>query len=793
MFDLPSQSYSIYYTKSNPPESTSNSNASIHTKTNEKTKTKAVVNFLTHQELVKLSNRHSNQNQSVYEALPISKSYIGYINQTSASTINLLPDSTAARNLTDAAITTTPAPTTPKWRNSAYQLTKTNQHHHGATLDDKITELDRNDEHLDIPTIVARMGYELEVEEPEVKPDHNIFPPISIIELTPQSTSTSTSAHGENGQSSKLKTEPMGSINLQVNPNNPNPHQLVLHQKVTHQKDTFQISFRNSSFENVKNNSPNHFQLSAQSLTSKSKPSVSKLRYRSNQTHLHQQTLNNEDHANFNSPLNPRFCNPIINNDYDCESSNHSKRQMLRFHNPRYSITSLLSDNHHHQLTQPNPQSQFRILPTIEIPSGGFVPNQNPSRITNKILNPNSNNSNFNMFTISLDLKRKKPLSNMLIYSNLSNHPKHLGTGQVLIEIDAVALDAWDLALTQSKVSSYKVSSNNQPQDRILNKSIHDFNQSSNEYQALESNPSLKSKPSNPTLNSNFNQFVPGRSFVGKVLEVGLGVKRLKKGDLVYGLQDLKKSGALAQRMVIDKDLVAIAPVHPNLSMEQIACLPTLGVPSYFVMSTICAGLPKGSKILILNGHKGLGAMMCELVKYFRPNRDLWVTCHIPTVATSVEEIGITVGRCEFRGAREVMVEDSILSSLNSIHESSYDVVIDTIGGRRIYDASRRILHHEGMFISCVGDRLRMKNLKDKVKTNFRSLRRTFIKKDQKKIGYWCLSPETEYDGQRQTIREGLDELRKIIEDDDDCFNGRFEDDLQPHEIAGIDSEVKMD
>lgn len=772
-FNLPSQSYSVYH-KPNRIGTNGQTNTIAGTKSSDETKTKAIFNFVTHQDLVKLSHRHLNQNQSVYEALPISKSYTSYVNQTSESTVNLRNDSTTSSNPTDltvAPIATTPPPATPKGRNSVYKFTQsTNQHHRRATFDDTIIELHQDDDRVDIQAIVARMGYELEEEEYEVKADHDNFQPNSIIKLTPnQSTSTSTSPHGGNGQSSKLKTEPTGSIDLQVNPNGPN--QLALNKKIDRHKDTFQISFRKSSLQNAKN----HLQLSStRSLTSQS--SISKLSF-----HLDQQTSNNDKLPNFNSPLSPRFRNPIINNDYDFELSNHSQR--LKFQNARYSITSLLTNDTHHTLTQPNSQSQLKILPKITIPSGGFIPNQDPSRITKKIFDPNSDS---NMLTISLDPKRKKPLSNMLVYSNLSSHPKHLGTGQVLIEVDSVALDAWDLALTQSKVSSYNFSLNNQDQDqdRVMKKTIHDFNSSSKEYQALESNPSLKSKPSNSNLtSSNFNQFIPGRSFVGKVLEVGLGVKRLKKGDLVYGLQDLKKSGALAQQMVVDKDLVAVAPVHPNLSMEQIACLPALGVPSYFVMSTICAGLPKGSKILILNGHKGLGAMMCELVRYFRPNRDLWVTCHIPTIATSVEEIGITIARCELRGAREVMVEDSILSSLNSIHESSYDVVIDTIGGRRIYDASRRILHHEGMFITCVGDRLRMKNLKDKVRTNFRSLRRTFIKKDQKKIGYWCLSPETEYDGQRQTIREGLDEIRKIIEDDEDSFS-RFEEDLQPHEIA---------
>lgn len=69
----------------------------------------------------------------------------------------------------------------------------------------------------------------------------------------------------------------------------------------------------------------------------------------------------------------------------------------------------------------------------------------------------------------------------MLVYSNLSNHPKHLDTGQVLIVVDSVALDAWDLSLTQSKVSSYNFSSNNQDQnqDRVMKKMIHDCNSSS--------------------------------------------------------------------------------------------------------------------------------------------------------------------------------------------------------------------------------------------------------------------------------------------------------------------------
>ncbi|KAG0151520.1 hypothetical protein CROQUDRAFT_502941 [Cronartium quercuum f. sp. fusiforme G11] len=393
----------------------------------------------------------------------------------------------------------------------------------------------------------------------------------------------------------------------------------------------------------------------------------------------------------------------------------------------------------------------YRSLPTLVIPSGGFEPNANPSKISRQLFETRTHSWNPTMYALSLvaPIRSNVPIASQLKYGNSISSPNQLGTGQILIEIHSVALDAWDLSILHTNLKNYE-----------------------------------NSKKSN---HLNQNPFIPGRSFVGKVLDFGVAVKRLRRGDIVYGLQDIKKCGALAQQMVIDKDLVALAPVHSGLTIEQLACLPALGVPAHLVMSTICAGLPKGSKILILNGHKGLGAMMCDLVRYFRPGGDLWVTCHIPTAATSLEELGIATGRCEARGAREVIVEESVLQALNSIHESSYDIVIDTIGGRRIYDASRRILHHEGMFISCVGDKLRMEKLKDKVKMNMRSLRRTFIKKDQKKIGYWCLSPETDFDGQRQTIRDSLDEIRKLVEDSNHHYQHQFSLNLNedPFEFFG--------
>jgi hypothetical protein len=64
-------------------------------------------------------------------------------------------------------------------------------------------------------------------------------------------------------------------------------------------------------------------------------------------------------------------------------------------------------------------------------------------------------------------------------------------------------------------------------------------------------------------------------------------------------------------------------------------------------------------------------------------------------------------------------------------------VVLDTVGGRSIYDASRRILSHEGFFVSLVGDELGPPSVRKSWQSGLRSLRRALVKKDKKSISYW--------------------------------------------------------
>ncbi|GAA6064309.1 hypothetical protein JCM10212_005046 [Sporobolomyces blumeae] len=255
--------------------------------------------------------------------------------------------------------------------------------------------------------------------------------------------------------------------------------------------------------------------------------------------------------------------------------------------------------------------------------------------------------------------------------------------------------------------------------------------------------------------------WVPGRGVYGKVLARGEGITRVKKGDLVWGQSPLKKSSSLASLVVLSRDNVSLAPQLEQNQADQIAALSTDAVTAMQVMESFAKGLPKGSKILVLNAHEGIGYLCLQLARYLRPghsgSRDLWIVAQIPVSVADGEAF------CRNAGATDV-IRDEPLSALNGLHEGSFDVVIDTIGGRRLYDASRRILHNSGSFVTTVGDSLGLEGSASgpsNYQTSLRSLRRTFFKKDKKSVSYWLASHEVD---ERDAVREVLDKVKVAVE-----------------------------
>ena len=85
-------------------------------------------------------------------------------------------------------------------------------------------------------------------------------------------------------------------------------------------------------------------------------------------------------------------------------------------------------------------------------------------------------------------------------------------------------------------------------------------------------------------------------------------------------------------------------------------------------------------------------------------------------------------------GASDVALEDPLPLMNRILAASSFDVVFDTVGGREIYNAGRRVLHAEGRFITTVGDSMSVEEMGAHWKLGMRSLKRSFVKKDQKVI-----------------------------------------------------------
>ncbi|KAL5527215.1 hypothetical protein ACEPAG_6006 [Sanghuangporus baumii] len=324
--------------------------------------------------------------------------------------------------------------------------------------------------------------------------------------------------------------------------------------------------------------------------------------------------------------------------------------------------------------------------------------------------------------------------------------------------------------------------------------------------------------------------FVPGRSFVGRVVEAGFEVNNVAKGDWIIGLLDVRKCGALAEFLVVEKRHVARCPhPSPSFTLEQLALLPLCGVPAHRAMRT--AGIDTDTerdsahgRVLVLQGHDGAGALVVQALAF----AGMHVTAHIPlhadiqrtrTPSTSSasssdpsdeNEHAVHGGtqhsstreaeeRVRRWGARGVRVGDAV-EVVENCDAGAFDLVIDTVGGKRIWDACQRVLAASGQFTTLVGDvssspspsppvssnsspsrssrsysplhfthyhhhksdpnsnhdggGRAVPSINQHFKANFRSLSRAF--KARKAIGYALVSPAADVDQCGEDVRDSL-------------------------------------
>ncbi|KAI0751235.1 hypothetical protein C8Q80DRAFT_560107 [Daedaleopsis nitida] len=270
--------------------------------------------------------------------------------------------------------------------------------------------------------------------------------------------------------------------------------------------------------------------------------------------------------------------------------------------------------------------------------------------------------------------------------------------------------------------------------------------------------------------------FIPGRSFVGKVMECGWAVREevCKRGEWVVGLLDVKKCGALAEFILVERHRVHRAPqprsrnatlfpprrrihlrssslpvngaAHPfsssplaptPLSIEELALLPLCGVAAHRAIRSFADVItpPVGSKsssqtrpevrALILRAHDGAGALAVQMLG----RRGVRIAVQVPDSAMldeledpperrklSVDIIRSSPTKSDKGKGREGEkpkiskrarlearlrawgVEDIFVGEpFDVLHQlaqdgQSFDMVLDTVGGVGVWEASQRLL-----------------------------------------------------------------------------------------------------
>lgn len=210
-----------------------------------------------------------------------------------------------------------------------------------------------------------------------------------------------------------------------------------------------------------------------------------------------------------------------------------------------------------------------------------------------------------------------------------------------------------------------------------------------------------------------FNYKMPlilGNDFSGEVVDTGSLVKDFKKGNKVYGRPRKSKIGTFAE--YISVDYKEIAPMPRNLSFEEAASLPLVGLTSYQALNDRMS-LKPGDKVFIPAGAGGIGTFAIQLAKIMG----------LYTATTASDE-----GRplAEFAGADEIINYKS--TDFTTVLKD-YDAVFDTLGHKNLED-SFKIVKSGGKIVSISG----MPDVKTAKEHHFGLLKKLLLKIAARKI-----------------------------------------------------------
>lgn len=166
-----------------------------------------------------------------------------------------------------------------------------------------------------------------------------------------------------------------------------------------------------------------------------------------------------------------------------------------------------------------------------------------------------------------------------------------------------------------------------------------------------------------------------GMDFAGTVEAVGAGVSGFKPGDEVYGcaggLADLP--GTLAEFIAADARLIALKPA--NLSMQEAAAIPLVGITAYEGLER--AGVKAGQRVLVHGGSGGVGHVAVQLAR--QRGAEVYATGGDEKSLAAIKAMGATP-----INYRTTAVADYVALHTDG---AGFDVVFDTVGDRNMLNS----------------------------------------------------------------------------------------------------------
>lgn len=181
----------------------------------------------------------------------------------------------------------------------------------------------------------------------------------------------------------------------------------------------------------------------------------------------------------------------------------------------------------------------------------------------------------------------------------------------------------------------------------------------------------------------------PGGDMAGTVAAVGPDVDGFTVGQRVWGLCPDWKGGALAEFALTDAAL--LQPLPDGVSTEVGSCIGTSGVSALQALRA-ARELRKGDRVLVIGASGGVGHMAVQLAKALG-------AAHVTGVCS-----GRNADMVRALGADEVV--DYTTRDYHDCPDDSYDLIIDTVGGRpggRPATSHKRMLKRDGVFVFVAG------------------------------------------------------------------------------------------